>query len=52
VGILPADFLEVVAFHPPDRPVELEQEAASLLKAISCFFSFFSLFPAREWLLP
>ena len=27
--------LEVVAFHHPGSPVELEQEAASLLKALS-----------------
>ncbi len=30
-----ATLLEVVAFHQPGSPVELEQEAASLLKALS-----------------
>jgi hypothetical protein len=30
-----AALLEVVAFHQPGSPAELEQEAASLLKALS-----------------
>jgi DNA-directed RNA polymerase specialized sigma24 family protein len=30
-----ADLLEVVAFHQPGSPAEVEQEAASLLKALS-----------------
>ena len=30
-----AALLEVVAFHQPGSPMEIEQEAASLLKALS-----------------
>jgi DNA-directed RNA polymerase specialized sigma24 family protein len=46
-----AALLAVLAFHQPGSPVELEQEAASLLKALSWFFLFL-IFPARKAPLP
>jgi hypothetical protein len=40
-----------VAFHRPGTPVEVEQEAATPLTALSWFFQIFSRMIVREWSL-
>jgi hypothetical protein len=46
-----AALLEVVAFHHPGSPAEVEHEATSLLSALSRFFWIFSRMIVRKWSL-